>query len=345
MKQKVTMKDIATKLGLSINAISLVLNDRSGVSEETRSLVLKTAEEMGYLEQSTKYSKTYSGKNLCILIKRIYFKDMHFYSKVLLGIEQEAKKNNYDVLMTVLDNNEIPSCIENKKVAGIIVVGKIETEYLTRVKQYEIPVVLVDTTSLIDATDSVMTDNRLGAYQAVRYLIDKGFRKIGYFGDLDYTVSVRERFWGYQEALKHLPNINGYNETFKYSEEYSVLSDIEQHVINNDTDKIIERVKSVKNMPEVFFCSNDNVAIQMCNSLKVLGYRIPEDISVMGFDDVDLCTMVLPKLSTIRVNKEFMGKRAIQLFVWRLSNKKDPAEKIMIGIEIIERNSVGLKES
>lgn len=74
----------------------------------------------------------------------------------------------------------------------------------------------------------------------------------------------------------------GYNETFKYSEEYSVLSDIEQYVINNDTDNIIKRVKSVKVMPEVFFCSNDNVAIQMCNSLKVLGYQIPEDISVMG---------------------------------------------------------------
>ena len=343
MKQKVTMKEIASKLGLSINSISLVLNDRAGVSDETRSLVLKTAEEMGYLEQTKKYSKTYSGKNLCILIRRVYFRDMHFYSKVLLGIEQEAKKNNYDVLMTVLDQDEIPSSIKNKKVAGIVIVGKISDDYLVRVKQYDIPVILVDTTSLTNSTDSVMTDNHLGAYQAVCYLIDKGFQKIGYFGDLDYTVSVRERFWGYQEALVHLPEVKAYTEVSQYIKRYSVISDIEQYVLDNDTAKITERVKSVREMPEVFFCSNDSVAIQVCNSLKAMGYRIPEDISVMGFDDLDLCTMVVPKLTTVQVNKELMGRRAIQLLMWRFANKTNPAEKLMIGVHVIERDSVGQK--
>lgn len=340
MQKKVTMKDIANKLELSINAISLALNDKVGLSEETRSLILKTAQEMGYLDQTRKYEKTFSSKNLCILIKRIYFRDMHFYSKVLLGIEEEAKKNSYDVIISVLDNDEIPNCIEKRRVSGIIVVGKIDTDYLKRVKQYQIPVILVDTTSQIEATDSVMTNNRLGAYQAVRYLIDKGFKKIGFFGDLDYTVSVRERYWGYQEGLKHLQGIQGYSMTFQYSEKYSVLSDIEQHVIDKDVDQIIERVKSVKIMPEVFFCSNDNAAIQLCNALKMLGYNIPSDISVMGFDDLDLCTMVMPKITTVCVNKELMGKRAIQLYMWRLLNQDDPAQKIMISTEIKERDSV-----
>ncbi|MGF7144140.1 LacI family transcriptional regulator [Anaerotaenia torta] len=341
MKNKVTMKEIADKLNLSINAVSLVLNDKSGISEKTRSLVLKTADEMGYIDQTSKYKKTFSSKNLAVLIKRIYFKDMHFYSRILLGLEQEAKKNNYDILISVLDDNEIPNCIENRKTAGIFIVGKVETEYLMKVKQYGIPVILVDTTSSIEETDSVMTDNRLGGYQAIRYLIQKGYRKIGFFGDLGYTVSVRERYWGYLEAIKHMPGIDDYFEASEYSEQYSVVADIEQDILNNDTAKIIERVKSVKKMPEVFFCSNDNAAILLCNSLRHLNYRIPEDISVMGFDDVDLSNMVIPKLTTIRVNKEMIGSRAIQLFIWRLEHKNDPPEKVLISTEVIERDSVG----
>jgi DNA-binding LacI/PurR family transcriptional regulator len=341
MKNKVTMKEIAEKLNLSINAVSLVLNDKPGVGERTRHLVLKTADEMGYIDQTSKYTKTFSRKTLAVLIKRIYFKDMHFYSRILLGLEQEAKKNNYDILVSVLDGNEIPNCIENNKITGIFIVGRVETEYLTEVKQYGIPVILVDTTSSIEETDSVMTDNRLGGYQAVRYLIGKGFRKIGFFGDLGYTVSVRERYWGYLEAIKHMPGINDYFEASEYSELYSVVADIEPNILNNDTAKLIERVKSVKQMPEVFFCSNDNAAILLCNSLKHLNYRIPEDISVMGFDDVDLGNMVIPKLTTIRVNKEMIGARAIQLFIRRLEHKSDPPEKVLISTEVVERDSVG----
>lgn len=338
--KKVTMKEIAERLNLSINAVSLVLNDKSGVSDRTRSLVLKTADEMGYLDQTSKYTKTFSSRTLAVLIKRIYFRDMHFYSRILLGLEQEAKINNYDILVSILDDNEIPNCIESKKTAGIFIVGKVDTEYLMKVKQYGIPVILVDTTSSIEETDSVMTDNRLGGYQAVRHLINKGFRKIGFFGDLGYTVSVRERYWGYLEAIKHMPGINDYFEASEYSEKYSVVTDIEHYVLNNDTEKIIERVKSVKTMPEVFFCSNDNAAILLCNSLKVLNYRVPEDISIMGFDDVDLSNMVIPKLTTIHVNKEMIGSRAIQLFMWRLEHKNDPPEKVLIGTKIVERDTV-----
>lgn len=338
--KKVTMKDIASKLNLSINAVSLVLNDKAGVSEETRSLVLKTAEELGYLEQNKKYKKAYTSKNLCILIKRVYFRDMHFYSKILLGLEQEAKKNHYDILFTVLDNNEIPTCIENHKVAGIFIVGKIETEFLARVKRYNIPVILVDSTNFTEQVDSVMSDNRLGGYKATRYLIDSGFHHIGFFGDLDYTTSVRERFWGYQEALKHLPAIDSYEDITHYTQRFSVLSDIEQHILGNDIQKLSERLTSVQQIPEVFLCSNDNAAIGVINAFTTLGYHLPEEISVMGFDDIDLCNMIAPKLTTIQVNKELMGKKAIQLFMWRLLNIKAPVEKILVGIEIIERDSV-----
>ncbi len=234
MGKKVTMKDIAVKLGLSINA--------------------------------PKYMSTYSSKNICVLLRSIYFRDMHFYSKILIGIEQEARKLGYDLLINFYEDEfEVPNCVENKRVAGIVIVGKIQDHYLIELKSYQIPVVLVDHTSFTESTDSILTDNKLN---------------------------------------------------------------------------IFKQVKEVQELPEVFVCSNDNAAIQLCSALKIIGYQVPEDIGVVGFDDIDLSSMITPKITTIRVNKELMGKKAIQRLVWRIANPKEPVENIIMNVDIVERESV-----
>ena len=103
-RKRVTMKDIADRLNLSINAVSLALNDKTGVGEETKRLILNTAEEMGYLDQSVKYMQNYSNKNICVLLKNRFFRDFRFYGRVLLGIEEEAKKAGYDVFFSSFEN-------------------------------------------------------------------------------------------------------------------------------------------------------------------------------------------------------------------------------------------------
>ena len=164
MKKRVTMKEIAERLNLSVNAVSLALNDRAGVSEETRRLVLNAAEEMGYLDQSTKYTAAYSNKNICILLEDRFFKDMQFYGRILLGLEEAAKKAGYDLFINSFEKNqEIPACVEQQKVSGLIVVGKIDEEYLKRLKSYSIPVLLLDHESVETPTDCVMTNNVAGA--------------------------------------------------------------------------------------------------------------------------------------------------------------------------------------
>ena len=341
MGKKVTMKDIAVKLGLSINAVSLALNDRVGVSEETRRQVLSVAEELGYLEHTPKYMSTYSSKNICVLLRSIYFRDMHFYSKILIGIEQEARKLGYDLLINFYEDEfEVPNCVENKRVAGIVIVGKIQDNYLIELKSYQIPVVLVDHTSFTESTDSILTDNKLGTFKVTKYLIDKGYNKIGFFGDLNYSISIKERFFGYQEAIKLLPDLNSQHKVNGYTERYSVLSDIEDYILTNNIEKITEQVKEVQELPEVFVCSNDNAAIQLCSVLKIIGYQVPEDIGVVGFDDIDLSSMITPKITTIRVNKELMGKKAIQRLIWRIANPKEPVENIIMNVDIVERESV-----
>ncbi|MBB6622096.1 LacI family DNA-binding transcriptional regulator [Clostridium gasigenes] len=344
---KITMKEIADKLNISINAVSLALNNKAGVSEETRKLVLGVAEEIGYLEKSSKFIQSYASKNICVLIRKLYFEDSYFYSKIMMGIVEESRKNGYDILTCMINENEknIPGCIENKKVCGIIVIGAIEDEYLVTLKEYRIPVVLVDHTSLLESTDSILTDNKLGSFKITKLLFDKGYRNIGFFGDLNYSLSIKERFFGYQEAIKKALeiDINGNNAITEYIEELSILCNLETHIINQDHKKIQEIIKSMYKLPEAFVCSNDNAAILLINSLKELGYAIPKDMAIVGFDDIALSSLVVPKITTVRVQKDLMGRKAVKRLLWRLDHKSDQNENIVMSVDIVERDSIAIK--
>ena len=124
---KVTMKDIAKKLNVSINAVSIALNDKPGVSDEMRLLILKTADEMGYINEKRKYLSVFSKSNIAIMMQSYYADTGHFYSIVLRSIVEEAKSLGYFSIMNYFDdsNMELPECIVDRKVAGIVIVGKI----------------------------------------------------------------------------------------------------------------------------------------------------------------------------------------------------------------------------
>lgn len=342
---KVTMKDIAKKLNISINAVSLALNGKAGVSEETKKLVLNIAEEIGYLEKSPKFVQSFASKNICALIKQSHFEDSTFYSKILMSIVEEARKKGYDVITCIVNEDEknIPSCIENKKVCGLIIISSIDDDYLIRLKEFNFPVVLVDHTSLLENTDSILTNNKLGSFKITKLLLDKGYTKIGFFGDLEYSLSIKERFFGYQEAIKKFLQFNDKDGITEFIDRYSILSDLENHIINQNPEGIQKKILQMDSIPEAFVCSNDNAAIMLIASLKELGYEIPKDISVVGFDDIILSSLVIPKVTTVRVQKELMGQNAVNRLLWRLDNKNSPNEDIVMGVDIVERDSIGIK--
>lgn len=339
-RKNVTMKDIANRLGISINAVSLALNDRSGIGEETKRRILDTAEELGYLEQSVKYAKTYSNKNICILLKHRFFRDFRFYGRILLGIEEEAKKSGYDVFINSFDTEEVPACVEGHKVSGIIVLGKIEDTFLKRLKCYQLPVVLADYMSLEESTDSVVSDNRLGAYKMTTYLLDAGYTRIGYFGDTEYTPSTRDRFLGYQEAMQHYLHLGSFQESIRYVEQFSILTDVENYVICQDAEGLYGKFNKINTKPEALFCSNDELAVFLMRILQKKGYSIPEDIAIAGFDDIELSKMVTPALTTVHVQKKLMGKKAMQCLLHRMTHPNEEIEKTIMDVKIIERDSV-----
>lgn len=341
MKKRVTMKDIAERLNLSINAVSLALNDRAGVSGETRRLVLKTAEDLGYLDQSTRYTAAYSNKNICILLEDRFFKDMQFYGRILLGLEEAAKKAGYDLFINSFEESqEIPACLEQQKVSGLIIVGKIDDDFLRRLKSYSIPVLLLDHESVEVPTDCVVTSNVTGTYKLTKYLLDKGYQKIGFFGDLCYTPSVRERFWGYQEAMLQYLKYPSFEEGAAYIQQYSVLKNVEEAAIRQDAAGLKELYETVSEQPEALVCSNDKVAILLCKALALKGLKVPEDISVVGFDDIELSNMVSPRITTMRVDKVLMGRKAMEQLLQLMDKPRETAEKLVMDVQLIERDSV-----
>lgn len=340
---KVTMKDIAKIHGVSVNAVSLALNNKPGVSDEMRIKILRTAEEMGYLETKEKFVKTFARTNICVMMQKRYSQDMDFYGRVLFAVVEEAKKLGYDVLMNFFDddNFEIPVTIVERRVAGVIVIGKIKDCNIEQIRDTHTALVLADHASLTQNIDSIITDNKLGGYVIVRYLIEKGFKKIGFYGELDYSLSIKERYWGYKEALGNFMGDMLLDGLSRYIDRYSILEGMEEAVLANNNKKIIELVKTRRTLPEVFVCSNDKAAISLMVALQTLGYRVPEDISIVGFDNIAMCERVRPKLTTVNVNKELMGKRAVQRLIYKINNKNSLTENAVISVELIERESVG----
>lgn len=339
---KVTMKDIADRLDISINAVSLALNNRAGVSDAMRLKILHTADELGYLQKKAKYERTFMSANLCIMMQRIYAKDMNFYGRVLYGASEEARRYGLDALINFFDDRDmqVPKSIEEHRVSGIIVIGKINDENIRRLQAYHVPLVVVDHASLCHPLNCIVTDNKLGGFLQTQYLLEKGFEKIGFFGDLHYSLSIKERYFGFREALdsRGLP---GSEDLEEYIKRYSVTAScLEQGVLDDDREAGLQLLKAAGELPEAFVCSNDKAAIYLMNLLRALHYRVPADISVVGFDDIDLAEKFTPKLTTIHVHKGSMGRRAVQRLRYLQSHKESPPETAVMGVSLIERDSV-----
>lgn len=337
---KVTMKDIAKRLNISINAVSIALNEKPGVSEEMRLMILRTADEMGYINEKRKYLSVFSKSNICVLMQSYYANTGHFYSIVLRSIVDEAKSLGYFSILNYFEDNEmsIPDCIIDRKVAGMIIVGKISDHNLMMLKITGIPVVLVDFTSLYDTCDCVLTHNKQGGYMMTNHVLEKGYQKVGFFGDLDYSLSFQDRFIGYKQALIQHGIIKNYEDK-DYILKYSFLHSIEKYILSNQIDQIIKILES-KELPEVLICANDSNAFAVISALRQIGLDVPENISVVGFDDTPLCEKCIPKITTIQVQKELMGKVAVDKLVDRIHQKNDIQITQLLSVKIVERDSL-----
>lgn len=334
MAQKVSMVTIAKKLGVSKNTVSLALRGIPGISEKTRKLIIDTAAELGY--QYKPAGRQEKGtKNLCLVVPKSAQNSIDFFSLIQMGIEDEAKKNNMNTILHYYDENgeefQTPLCIEDKIVAGIITLGRVSKNTVRILESYEIPTVLVDNYFDDMETDCVLTDNHNGGYNATKYLIGKGHTQISFFGCIDESISFYDRYMGYRKAMER--------RQLKVEERFNPFisnefASYEEAVV------IMKRLKEEGIFPTAFVCRNDASAIFLYKVLKQMDISIPEQVSVIGFDDISAAADVSPELTTMRVNKEQMGRKAVMKLLARLDDRGGIAEKLLLAAELVERDSV-----
>jgi LacI family transcriptional regulator len=342
VKKKATMKDIADILGISVNAVSLALNNRKGVSEDLRLKVFEVAKSHDYLDRNTRFTGAFERYTFCVMLQDIYAHDS-FYGKILYAVEKAARNNGYNILLHHFndENMSIPDCVEKHYVSGIIILGKILSQNVDLLLNFRINIVIIDHSPMRSSINCVLTDNMGGGFIATRYLIRAGFRRIGFFGDLSYSLSVKQRYYGFLEAI-HSEALVSLSERAEYVHRYSITGEIEQHIIEHNTDAIAALLPPKAELPQAYFCSNDSAAIALINALRKKAILVPQEVSIIGFDNGELAEKIEPKLTTINVNRELMGYKAVYRLIQMKEGQNEGVEHTVLGVELVERASVAL---
>jgi len=335
MANKVTMATIARKLGVSKNTVSLALRGVGGISDKTRRMVIETAAKMGYNYKSVG-KKIPESRNLCLVIPKSTQASLDFFSQIQMGIEDEAKKNNMNTILHYYDEAEgepqIPNCIREGMVSGIITLGRVGRNMAMKLKTTGLPVVMVDNYFDDMETDCVLTDNHCGGYAATEHLIRNGHRNIAFYGEINASVSFYDRYMGYRKALRKFG--------LEAPGHCAALTGCSEHIWIDEIIEILRRIKAEGEFPTGFVCCNDAAAIMLCKALKQLGMDIPGEVSVVGFDDISAASQIEPELTTLRVKRETMGRKAVNMLIARLSGDNSVAEKLLLSASLVERSTV-----
>lgn len=325
------MKDIAERLNVSSVTVSKALNDKDGVGEELKQKIKKIADEMGYrfntVAKSMKEGLSY---NIGVIIpERFTGEAQSFYLKFYQHISTVLEKYNYYGIIQILstedeDNLKLPKVYHENKVDGFIILGQINSDYIELLRHVDIPKIFLDFYTDQSDIDSIVTDNFYGVYELTNYLIKNDHTDIAFVGNIHSTSSIQDRYLGYYKSLLE--------HRIPLRDEYII----------NDRDnegKFIDIILPEK-MPSAFVCNNDQVAYLLVNKLKKLGYEVPRDCSVVGFDNDIYATITDPQITTVEVDTEEMAKVAVKFVVEKVKNKNKTYGRVLIKGKIIYRESV-----
>ena len=327
MSKNVTMRDIARKMNISAVSVSKAISGHEGVSDSLRAEILKVADELGY-----NYAPKSAEKSLSIrvMVSETYFSDNSFYSRLFGCLASEFMKKGHDCTLEILSHKnenggELPGGIASGAADGVIVLGPVLKPCMDKVLHLDMPVVFVDNYTPEDIIDCVVGDNVYGSHMLTTYLINKGHRKISFVGTVNATNSITDRYLGYVKALMQ--------HGIAAREDYLIPD-------RNDDGILTDEFNLPADMPDAFVCNCDETAYHLVKFLQKKGYKIPEDISVVGFDDYIFATFCDPKLTTFSVDMREMSRAAVSLMEEKIKNPGIDRIRRVISGEIIIRDSV-----
>lgn len=317
----ITIKDVAKRAGVSITSASYALNGTGTISAATRKRVLDAAAELNYHPNAfARHLKTRKTRTIGVFIARF---GGSFYEEILEGIHEAVMKTDYELLVCP-ESRDVRKMLTHRQVDGAIIFDtKIKSEILYRLASKSFPIIVLDRFLEADYILPLLVDNTQGARQAFDHLFMQGARQIacisGAFDSYDNTERMSTFL---AQAERHGLNIECYSGNFTEESGHEAAG----------------LIYATGNLPQAVFCANDQMAIGFIREMRERGVRIPEQIAVIGFDDIPLSRYIHPPLSTIRVSRFSWGSMAAtQMFDFLES--EHPFRPARIPVELIERES------
>ncbi|TDL31507.1 LacI family transcriptional regulator [Jeotgalibacillus sp. S-D1] len=330
-----TIKDIAKKAGVSITTVSRALNGYSDVNEDTRKKIIETAKSLNYspntIARSLVMKKSRTIGLLISGLMRESAKD-NFMIEVMTGVNDFASQTDYDIVLFNTNSSKqrektYTQLCRERKVDGVIIQGiRTDDPYLEEVVEGEIPCVLVDIPKIGRYAGYVSSDNAAGSFEAGNYLAEAGHTNIGMINGHEYAFVSKERLTGFQKAMME--------KGISFQADHIENGDFTEESGERAALTLLERDPAIT----ALFCASDLMAIGAMNGLRAKGYRIPEDISIVGYDNILLSRYVQPSLTTIAQDTHGLGYEAAKMLVDMLDHDGKP-RRTLVKHELIVRNS------
>lgn len=329
MDRAVTMKDIAKALGISVVTVSKALAGKDGASPKLREQIFEKAKELNYVPVPKKVTEEKKHYNIGVLVADHFFSDNAFYAEMYRYIVKSATKARASAIMEIVQKEEeeqgrLPQLITENRADVVIFLGQFTTKYLRGITKTQLPFVFLDCYEDQLPGTSILSDSETGMFHLMQYLIETGHKTFAYVGNIDATSSIMDRYLGCIKALLtyHLP-----------------LESI-QRLEDRDEDGKQISVALPEVLPDAFVCNCDMTAFYLISQLKEKGYRVPEDVSVTGFDDYMYAALLNPSLTTYKVDIAGMATAAVEAALKKCKKSRKSEERITLPGVLIKRESV-----
>ena len=333
---RATLKDVAQRAGVSPATVSYVINGKKSISEDTKKRVSEAIEALDYVPDFNARGLSMRDSKLIGVVvpqtepgERLMFQNS-FYSEVLGSIEYYARLRGYHILISATDANESYLTLAKKRnLDGIIVIGMYPNEFYQQMKKTQIPIVLIDSYCNDHYYHNIRIDDAYGSYLSTKYILEYGHEKIAFFtGQLKENGVMKKRLLGYQQAL----------------EEYNVAFD-KRYVFEGqiDYDSGVSMAKSLiaSGLPvTATVAAADILAIGAIKGFFEAGLQIPKDISIIGFDDLEISQYLTPGLTTIKQEIALKGQKAVELLLKHIDEPTLTKQEEILPLQLIERGSV-----
>lgn len=336
--KKLTIVEIAKMAGVSPAAVSIVINGKKGVSDKTRLKVSEIIEKLQYTPNPSSRRLLFNkSNNIAILFKKSLQPLEHlFYSELNSVVISECEARGYNLIYTSasLENDTVslPAVIKARDVDGVIFYGDADPLIESALKKYDLPYILVDSHLQNEEKLSVRADYASAAYTAMKHLIGLGHKQIAFVGNHSLQNHYAQTFSGFKRAIEE----NAFTIPMNWIQ-FEAYDENAAAICMNG-------ILKGPLLPTAVFCSADIYAIGAMRSIKEHNLKIPQDISVVGIDDILLCQYVEPPLTTARIDKREMGRIAIDLLIKRVEDEKVES-KVLTSEALVIRSSTSVPRS